>query len=153
MARNPAEIVPLMLRLREDLRRRVERQAKRNNRSMNAEIVARLEHSLGRLVGPALEADRLVIEEAVNATIDRPIDAAIARGASFDALKSFPMFSDWATRHPEHPMAIRHEDELEQWIPGIKRIRQESIERERIKREGGSAPQHRAAKRRSSEES
>jgi hypothetical protein len=45
MARKPKEIVGLTLRVREELRRRLEREAKRNNTSLNAEIEARLEHS------------------------------------------------------------------------------------------------------------
>ena len=45
MARKITEIVTLSLRIREELRKRVEREAKRADRSMNAEIVHRLEQS------------------------------------------------------------------------------------------------------------
>ena len=45
MARKPADLVPLMLRLSEDLRHRIEREANRNQRSLNAEVVRRLEQS------------------------------------------------------------------------------------------------------------
>jgi flagellar motor switch protein FliG len=45
MVRKPADLVPLMLRLPEDLRRRIEREATRNQRSLNAEVVRRLEDS------------------------------------------------------------------------------------------------------------
>jgi len=48
MARKPADIVPLMVRLRESLRARLERAAERNQRSMNLEIAARLEQSFTR---------------------------------------------------------------------------------------------------------
>lgn len=48
MARKPTEIVPLMLRLRESLRHRLEQVAKQADRSMNAEIVDRLEKSFSR---------------------------------------------------------------------------------------------------------
>jgi Arc-like DNA binding domain len=45
MARKTTEIVSLSLRIREELRKRLEREAKRADRSMNAEIVHRLEQS------------------------------------------------------------------------------------------------------------
>jgi hypothetical protein len=45
MARKNTEIVTLSLRIREELRKRVEREAKRADRSMNAEIIHRLEQS------------------------------------------------------------------------------------------------------------
>jgi hypothetical protein len=45
MARKNTEIVTLSLRIREELRKRVEREAKRADRSMNAEIAHRLEQS------------------------------------------------------------------------------------------------------------
>jgi hypothetical protein len=51
MARKPTDEVQLKLRFSEALRRRLERVAKHNNRSMNTEIVHRLEQSLGP--GPA----------------------------------------------------------------------------------------------------
>lgn len=45
MARKPSEQVKLNLRFTEALRSRLEKQAARNNRSMNEEIVRRLEES------------------------------------------------------------------------------------------------------------
>lgn len=48
MARKPTDIVPLMLRLREDLRRRLDNDARRNHRSLNAEVLARLEASYAK---------------------------------------------------------------------------------------------------------
>ena len=45
MARKPADPVKLNLRFTEALRLRLEKQATRNNRSMNEEIVRRLEES------------------------------------------------------------------------------------------------------------
>ena len=42
MARKPTDMVQLKLRFPEAVRRRLEREAKRNNRSMNTEIVHRL---------------------------------------------------------------------------------------------------------------
>ena len=48
MARKPTDEVQLKLRFLEALRRRLERVAARNNRSMNTEIIHRLEESLAR---------------------------------------------------------------------------------------------------------
>ena len=45
MARKPTDEVQLKLRFSEALRRRLEREAARNNRSMNTEIIHRLEES------------------------------------------------------------------------------------------------------------
>jgi hypothetical protein len=46
--RKKTDIVPLMVRLREDLRARIEAAAKGRERSLNSEIVARLEESFDR---------------------------------------------------------------------------------------------------------
>jgi hypothetical protein len=48
MARKPTDIVQLKLRFSEALRRGLERAAARNNRSMNTEIIHRLQESLAR---------------------------------------------------------------------------------------------------------
>ena len=48
MARKPTDEVQLKLRFSEALRRRLERVAARNNRSMNTEIIHSLEESLAR---------------------------------------------------------------------------------------------------------
>jgi plasmid stability protein len=45
MVRKPTELRPVMTRLPERLRSRLEREAARNDRSMNAEIIHRLEQS------------------------------------------------------------------------------------------------------------
>jgi plasmid stability protein len=45
MVRKPTELRPVMTRLPERLRARLEREAARNDRSMNAEIIHRLEQS------------------------------------------------------------------------------------------------------------
>lgn len=45
MAKKSTAIVPTMLRMREDLRKRLEREAKKKDHSLNAEMVARLEQS------------------------------------------------------------------------------------------------------------
>ena len=46
MAKKPTDIVHLNLRVRENLRRRIAQHAAKSNRSLNAEIIARLEASL-----------------------------------------------------------------------------------------------------------
>lgn len=51
MARKPTDMVQLKLRFSETLRRRLERAAARNNRSMNTEIIHRLEESLAEEAG------------------------------------------------------------------------------------------------------
>ena len=48
MVRKSQELRPVMTRIPEGLRRRLERDAEQNRRSMNAEIVARLEASFRR---------------------------------------------------------------------------------------------------------
>ncbi|UFW82857.1 Arc family DNA-binding protein [Bradyrhizobium barranii] len=48
MSRKPMDPVKLNLRFTEALRSRLEKQAERNNRSMNEEIVRRLEESFGK---------------------------------------------------------------------------------------------------------
>ena len=45
MARKPAELAPIMTRIPERLRRRLEKEAAENGRSMNSEIIHRLESS------------------------------------------------------------------------------------------------------------
>ncbi|MCK1400122.1 Arc family DNA-binding protein [Bradyrhizobium sp. 4] len=68
MPRKPAEYVQFKLRIREGLRRRIERDAEKNNRSANNEAVARLESSYSKheqqalietLVGGEFNADFL----------------------------------------------------------------------------------------------
>jgi len=48
MARKATELRPVMTRIPERLRRRLEKEAARNDRSMNSEIVRRLEQSFER---------------------------------------------------------------------------------------------------------
>lgn len=45
MARKPTELRPLMVRIPESLRRKLEKEAVRQDRSMNAEIIHRLDQS------------------------------------------------------------------------------------------------------------
>jgi len=46
MARKPTDPVQLKLRFQEGLRRRLDREAKRNGRSLNSEIIHRLQRTL-----------------------------------------------------------------------------------------------------------
>jgi hypothetical protein len=68
MARKPMETVKLQLRLSEAIRRRVERAASASHRSMNAEIVHRLEQSLKRDEEP--EGVRDAMNEGMLKVID-----------------------------------------------------------------------------------
>jgi predicted transcriptional regulator len=74
MARKPTAIVTLSLRIREELRRRVEQSAKAHQHSMNAEIIERLEASFHH---QDQAADR----------------AAVAAAAAGDAVKNFLAFA------------------------------------------------------------
>jgi len=67
MPRKPTEIVPLMLRLRESLRHRLEQAAKHNDVSMNAEIIDRLEKSFSSedMKGLLEESAQAAAEESV----------------------------------------------------------------------------------------
>jgi Arc-like DNA binding dprotein len=79
MARKPTEVVHLKLRLPEALRRQLEKAAAQNSRSMNSEILQRLEDSfrhgsLDALIQKAaqtaaIEAFRVV---GSNVALDRP---------------------------------------------------------------------------------
>jgi hypothetical protein len=78
MARKPSETVGLHLRFSESLRRRLEREAARRGRSMNAEIVDRLELSfrvpdLADAVATALEAkiEQAIFKYAAKTTEDK----------------------------------------------------------------------------------
>jgi hypothetical protein len=68
MARKPMETVKLQLRLSEAIRRRLERAASAGHRSMNAEIVHRLEQSLKRDEEP--EGVRDAMNEGMLKVID-----------------------------------------------------------------------------------
>jgi Arc-like DNA binding domain len=56
MARKPTELRPVMTRIPEGLRRRLEKEATRSDRSMNAEIIERLERSFSYRKTDALAA-------------------------------------------------------------------------------------------------
>lgn len=75
----------LKLRLAEELKQRVTDAARRNNRSVNAEIVSRLEASFApeEIIGDALSGDYQIPDGTPDEEIDRVIHNAVAK-----ALKS-----------------------------------------------------------------
>jgi len=64
MARKATEIVPIMLRLRESLRRQLEQAATKNERSLNAEVIDRLIQSFRN------EDQAQLIKETAQATAE-----------------------------------------------------------------------------------
>jgi hypothetical protein len=94
MAKKPDDIVPIMLRIREDLRKRLEREAKKRPRpSLNAEIADRLEQSFVHSAQGTRDSDiieMLIKNEKVSGQILRDIADEIAKHpewASFEGRK------------------------------------------------------------------
>jgi hypothetical protein len=76
MAKKSTAIVPTMLRMRGELRRRIEREAKKNGRSLNAEMVERLEQSFAmseQSLRDSAIIDMLVDNNDVSSTLLRQI--------------------------------------------------------------------------------
>lgn len=71
MARKPTAIVTLSLRIREELRRRLEQGAKAHQHSMNIEIIKRLEASFDN---EEREADRRATVKATLESLYGPFD-------------------------------------------------------------------------------
>lgn len=69
MAKKSKELVPLMTRIPEELRAFLQREAKRNGRSMNAEIIHRLSESMAH--GSLLSLYRTFAEVASNAAAEK----------------------------------------------------------------------------------
>jgi hypothetical protein len=70
--RKPTDIVQLKLRLREDVRRRLEREATRTKRSLNAEMAYRLELSLGIDLQTLGHYDNLSVDEDTRSLLSDP---------------------------------------------------------------------------------
>ena len=87
MVRKSKQLRPVMTRIPEGLRRRLEREAELNRRSMNAEIISRLESSFRRQ-----ETDELILE-----AIDRTLKAL---GISNDPRTWSPEMRAWAAQQP-----------------------------------------------------
>jgi len=62
MARKPTDTIQLKVRMSETLRRQMEDAAARNGRSMNAEIVARLGHSIQKDQDAITELAKLLLD-------------------------------------------------------------------------------------------
>ena len=62
MARKPTDTIQLKVRMLETLRRQMEDAAARNGRSMNAEIVARLGHSIQKDQDAITELAKLILD-------------------------------------------------------------------------------------------
>jgi len=84
MARKPAAEVQLKLRFSETLRWRLERAAARNNRSMNTEIIHRLQESLARDWEPK-KIDSWTSQKIL--TINEKLDRLIAASETKDGEK------------------------------------------------------------------
>jgi hypothetical protein len=82
MAKKSTAIVPTMLRMREDLRQRLEREAKKKDHSLNAEMVHRLERSF------ANQRDSAIIEMLVR---NNDVGSELLRDIA-DEIKKHP---DW----------------------------------------------------------
>jgi hypothetical protein len=78
MAKKSTAIVPTMLRMREDLRKRLEREAKKRDHSLNSEMVERLEKSFSASRDGAI-LDMLVKQNDVSADLLRKIYDQIAK--------------------------------------------------------------------------
>jgi len=63
--RPPSEIVQVKVRMREDMRRKLETAARKSGQTVNAEILRRLEQSLERPAEPIEEVARAAAEQAV----------------------------------------------------------------------------------------
>lgn len=78
MAKKSTAIVPTMLRIREDLRKRLEREAKKRDHSLNAEMAERLEKSFAATRDSAI-IDMLVRNDDVSSKLLRDIADEIAK--------------------------------------------------------------------------
>jgi hypothetical protein len=117
MARKPTDEVQLKLRFEERLRRRLERAAESNNRSMNAEIIHRLEESFQRVDTAKL------IQETATATAVRVHEMHFGPGEpstptdtdetvmAVGSLRTAGLRRDRAKAEPAKPSDPKKEDE------------------------------------------
>jgi hypothetical protein len=113
MAKKSTAIVPTMLRMREDLRQRLEREAKKRDHSLNAEMVHRLEQSFvvdekSRRDGEII--DMLVRNKDVSSQLLRDIYDGIAKHPDWDRdeaarkdLLSWLAFAIYGKEPPQEP--------------------------------------------------
>jgi hypothetical protein len=83
MAKKATAIVPTMLRMREELRKRLEREAKKSGRSLNAEMVGRLEQSF-TIDEQARARDSAIIDMLVN---NDNVSSAVLRQIALEMTK------------------------------------------------------------------
>jgi hypothetical protein len=77
MVRKPTEVVTLSLRVREELRRRLEAEAKKRRHSLNAEIVRRLASSF--IQADQIEEHRRLVDTAAKTVAAALGDAVLAK--------------------------------------------------------------------------
>ena len=83
MARRTQELRPVMVRIPEGLRRRLEREAVRNGRSMNTEIIHRLERSFADLGSEMAQ----LAQQAGTTAAEKMVSTLIDPSSGSDALK------------------------------------------------------------------
>ena len=84
MARKPQELRPVMVRIPEGVRRRLEREAVRNGRSMNTEIIHRLERSFlgSEIAQVAQQAGTTAVEKLVSTLMDPALGSDVLKRLS-----------------------------------------------------------------------
>jgi hypothetical protein len=109
MAKKATAIVPTMLRMREDLRQRLEREAKKKDHSLNAEMVQRLEQSFIKDRDSAI-VDYLVRHNDVGSELLRDIADEIKKHPDWDNneaarkdLLSWLYFAAYGKEPPQEP--------------------------------------------------
>jgi hypothetical protein len=102
VAKKSTEIVPTMLRIREDLRKRLEREAKKKDHSLNAEMVERLEQSLANEAQDLRDSaivDMLVNHNDASSKLVRHMVSEIAKHPDWDRnMAKRKTILDWFTR-------------------------------------------------------
>jgi hypothetical protein len=91
MAKKSTEIVPTMLRIREDLRKRLEREAKKKDHSLNAEMVERLEQSFvddAQALRDSAILDMMVMNNDPHGALLRNMAKQLARNPNWPHLKA-----------------------------------------------------------------
>jgi hypothetical protein len=91
MAKKSTEIVPIMLRVREDLRKRLEREAKKRVHSLNAEMVERLEKSFAKESQDMRDSailDMMVMNNDLSGALLRNIAIQLARNPDWSGSKA-----------------------------------------------------------------
>jgi hypothetical protein len=105
MARKPTDMVQLKVRLPETLRWQMEHAAKQNDRSMNAEIVARLNRSLQR------DEDKIEgVAEALLASLDPAIVDKMMEIVSERLARDYDFAAEKEAQREEAELAKQEKD-------------------------------------------